>query len=226
MKTRIVVLTFALAVLFSCAALIVLGCARLKRVSQNELIAVTPPTSIAPPIATIAPPVSVVETPPVEATKVPKKEITEPVAPDVEVAPQPELEREFKKLHTLLSELQSAISTPSPDRVEAASLRVLVRLAHIEVKALEHLRRTEDMVRVSEVIQLMDDVRASLRDARSAVKRGSIKVASAAVDEMIDKVEALEGLLVSVTESKESIPHTEVKQPSEKPSPEKRVQPR
>lgn len=219
MRMRAVAVACGLAALLSCITMIAIGCARLRRVSTGEVVTAMPTASIVPPIATVAPPVSVVEAPPTETPEVeaPREEPTKPVVPEVKVAAQTGLRDELEGLHSLLSELQKAVSTPSPEKVETLSLRVLVRLAHIEFKALEHLRKSEEAVRVSEVVQMMDEMRANLRDARSAIKRGSVKVASAAISEMIDKAKALEELLISPAHEKESASQTTLKQPYEKP---------
>lgn len=219
MRMREVAIVCASATLLLCVTMIAIGCARLKRVSPREVVTAMPTASIVPPIATVAPPMSIVEAPPTEAPEVEalKEEPIKPTAPEAKVTTPTELRDELKGLHSLLSELQSAVSTPSPEKVETLSLRVLVRLAYIEFKALEHLRKSEEAVRVSEVVQMMDEMRANLRDARSAIKRGSMKMASAAISEMIDKAKALEELLASPAHEKESTSQTTLKQPYKKP---------
>lgn len=218
MRMHTVAFVCAIAIMLACASLIAIGCARLRRVSPSEVVTKMPPTSIVPPIATVAPPASLVEAPPAE---VPEVEVAEekpakPAVSEAKVITQVELRDEFKVLHGLLSELQDAVSKPSPERVEAISLRVLVRLAHIEVKALKHLHEANEAVRTGEVVQVMDEMRANLRDARSAVKRGSAKVASATISEMIDKANALEEMLTGAAQVKENISQPATKGLSEK----------
>jgi hypothetical protein len=190
---------FAIAVL-ACVGLsfaLTVGCGRLKRVGTEE-IKLAPPATIIPPITTVAPPQSVIEAP--TPTEIAKEEIQE-----VAEAMPKGLKEEFGKLNALLSELDEAVSAQSVEKVEAVSLRMLIRLAHIEVMAVEQMRGGEDALKVSEVIKTLDEVRANLRDVRNALKRGSAKVAGASVDELKERVKSLESLLVKGAEETPSL---------------------
>jgi len=176
---------------------VMVGCGRLKRVGTEE-IKLAPPATIIPPITTIAPPQSLVEVPtPAEIAEeeMPKEVAKKEVQEVVEVAPK-ELSEEFKKLNALLNELDEAVLAQSLEKVEAVSLRMLIRLAHIEVMAVEQMRGGEDALKISEVIKTLDDVRANLRDVRNALKRGSVKVASVFVEELKERVKWLGSLLL------------------------------
>lgn len=208
--------------LLACLILIVFGCARLRRVGKGEFVSITPPRSIAPPIVTVAPapPESVVEAPqPIKVADVEEeKPIVKMVAIPVEV------KREFDGLRALLSELQEAASIRALGRVDSLSLRILVKLAQIEVMAIEHLKRSEDVMRVSDVVQTMDEIRARLREAKDDIRRGSIKVAIAAIEEAIESAKTVEELLLKTAELKGAAPQTgaqptEKRPPTLKPSP-------
>ncbi|HID07010.1 MAG TPA: hypothetical protein EYP10_07655 [Armatimonadetes bacterium] len=202
-------------------ATLLCGCARVRRVSASDVMTTPQATVPAQPIAVPMPPTTIQPPSPITSVPAPPTVIKPPQAKEVEgkptetkpveekpAKPSVDVRKDIERLNELTAQLEQAVVAGKVADFVPQLLQVLLQLAYVEVHAVDEIRASGDILRVSDVIEAVDALRSNLREVRNALERGNQRIAGAAFDEVKAQLPKLQTLIMEAIGAKKLKPAT------------------